>query len=148
MPIGRRVVQRRVAVDVSVREQSALRRGARQRQPIGSRRACGRERGLGCRGEGRAGAGAGRGRDGGEVGAGLGLFGGVGQQDLETGVVAAQAGEHDGVAAADVLALDARLGGLRGGAQVVDDVCVALARGEHEGGLVVFVQGDAMGFVA
>ncbi len=60
----------------------------------------------------------------------------------------ALAGEHDGVAAADVLALDAELGRLRGRAQVVHDVGVALAGGEHEGRLVIFIEADARALVA
>lgn len=31
---------------------------------------------------------------------------------------------------------------------MVDDVCVAFSRGEHEGRLVVFIEGDAGVFVA
>jgi hypothetical protein len=46
------------------------------------------------------------------------------------------------------LSFDAGLRGLRGGAEVVDNVSVAFAGGEHEGRLVVFVEGDAGIFVA
>ena len=57
----------------------------------------------------------------------------------------AGAGEHYGVAAADVLALDA---GAARCAQGVHDVGVAFAGGEHEWGLVLFIEGYGGSVVA
>ena len=149
MSIAARIMQRRVAIYIRMPQQRALRRRACRRQPISARAGDATR----SRERRRGGEGVGRGQDrggrhGGEVGAGPGRVGREGQEDLEAGVVAAEGGEHDGVAAADILALDAGLGRVRGRAQVVDDVRVALARGEHEGRLVVLVERDAGALVA
>lgn len=68
-----------------------------------------------------------------------------GEEQLQNGVVAAEAGLHDGVAAADVAAQDAAAVGL---AEEMHDLGVALARGEHQGCLVVVVEGRAGVLVA
>lgn len=75
----------------------------------------------------------------------VGAGGGVGEQQLQDGVVAAYAGLHDGVAAADVAPEDA---GPVGFAEQVDDVGVSGPGGQHEGRLVVFVEGRARDLVA
>lgn len=67
------------------------------------------------------------------------------QQDLQTRIVAAATGLHDGIAAADVAAGDA--GGARG-AQQVHDLGVAGGGGQHQGRLVVLVQRHAVALVA
>ena len=66
--------------------------------------------------------------------------GSVGEQDLQDGVVPAQACLHDGVTATGVAAGD---GGGTLLAEEEDHLGVAGGGGEHQGGLVVVVQGGA-----
>lgn len=69
------------------------------------------------------------------------------EQELHACVVPVCSGEHEGVAAAAVAFCDAACV-WGGGEEGVDDVGVAEGGGEHEGGLVEGVEGDAGGFVA